>query len=212
MVIIDPSSAWADQFPEDYLPLIINLILDSWKSFQIPEKRLEVPITQKLCAHLRNHKDRSKHFFRIEWEPYELDREGNVSGRIDLKFIHGASCNEQVYFAFECKLLRVPDSKGNTRALAAEYVKEGMVRYFNGQYAVGLNKGGMLGYVMDGDITKAKKNIKKAIEQRRDKLHMAKAGTTERTDIVRDRRVFKTEHLPNPPESFTIHHILLAVQ
>jgi len=138
-----------EQFSPDDVCKIIKLILDSNKSFKVPPKKtsskLEDHITNRFCAHLRNNKNRSTHFFCIEPQSDILDDVGELVGRIDLKFISGNE--EKVYFSFECKVLRVTRPSGQISASYSEYVKEGMYRYFNGQYAQGLNKGGMLGYV-----------------------------------------------------------------
>ena len=203
---VDP---WADQFPDDYVPIIFKLILKSWKTFSVPPKRLEVPITKKLCAHLRTQKKPS-HLFLILWESCELDSNGNEKGRIDLKFYQSGNCREHVYFSIECKRLHVPYPSGRISAYASVYVTEGMYRYFNGQYAEDLNKGGMLGYVMDGKVKKARENVKKAIEARRSDLHMGRADTIEASTISKDSRVFQTRHNYPPKDTFMIYHVLLA--
>jgi len=172
---------------------VMKLILDSWNSFKIPSK-FEDRITNKFCAHLRTNKDRSKHFFSIEPQSYTLDDTGEVLGKIDLKFSGGYE--ENVYFSFECKRLRVHFPSGFD-TLASKYVTDGMYRYFNDQYAQGLDKGGMLGYVMDGDITNAIEDVKKAIENRRSCLYMT-ANDTLRCSSLSSRQVKETLHKYGP--------------
>ena len=86
----NPSIKW-EQFSPDDACKIIKLILDSNKSFKVPPKKtstkLEDHITYKFCAHLRNNKNRSTHFFFIEPQSDILDDTGELVGRIDLKFI-----------------------------------------------------------------------------------------------------------------------------
>jgi hypothetical protein len=206
-----PSQAWASQFPDDYVPALLELILNSWGTFSVPNDLHENPITRHFCAHLQNNKNRDKHFFRIEWESTDLDEDGNELGRIDLKFIGFGSCDEKVYFSVECKRLRVTFPGGTFASLARQYVEEGMIRYFNGQYVSGLNKGGMLGYVMDGDTKTAITDVKKAVEARRSILQMDLAATLEASGIVNKKMVKQTRHSTRDSSSFLIHHIFLPV-
>lgn len=59
----------------------------------------------------------------------------------------------QVYFAWECK--RIGDKRVDVKhaALIPEYITEGILRFIDGEYASGLDDAGMLGYVLDGDVT-----------------------------------------------------------
>jgi len=203
---------WAKQFCDDYIPGLLKLIISSWETFQLPKECLENPITKKFCSHLRNNKDRDKHFFRIEWESTELDENGNELGRIDLKFIGFGSCDEHVYFSVECKRLHVTFPNGHFDSLARQYVEDGMFRYFNGQYATDLSKGGMLGYVMDGNAEAAKMNIKNAIESRRWMLHM-KSGLGLEPSFITDNNLVKETHHSCPGKTlFILHHIFLPVK
>ena len=208
----NPSIEW-EQFSPDDVCKIIELILDSNKSFKVPHKKtsskLEDHITNRFCAHLRNNKNRSTHFFCIEPQSDILDDVGELIGRIDLKFMSGNE--EEVYFSFECKVLRVTRPSGQISASYSEYVKEGMYRYFNGQYAQGLEKGGMLGYVMDGNIDKALNGVKKAIEKRRVNLHMQKNETLKASSFLASKHVKETLHEYGPNKKFTIHHIFLPM-
>lgn len=206
-----PSGVWASQFPDDYVPTLLELILSSWNTFQIPKDRHENPISKKFCAHLRNNKKRDEHFFRIELESSEIDIEGNELGRIDLKFIWCESCDEHVYFSIECKRLRATAPSGRFSSLARQYVEEGMHRYFNGQYAAELNKGGMLGYVIDGDTEAAIGDVKKAIETRRSMLHMEPAATLKASGLVNNEQAKHTCHSRQDKSLFDIHHIFLPV-
>ena len=169
---------------------------------------MEVPITQRFCVHLRNNKNTSFDYFRIDWESYELDEEAQVTGRIDLKFSQGL--DERVYFSIECKLLRVK-RKQQFKSLAEDYVEEGMYRYFNGQYARDLDKGGMLGYVMDGNCNKAVKDVQEAIEKRRLNLYMQENETLKASSCITSKQVKETLHKYGPNEKFTIYHIFLPM-
>jgi hypothetical protein len=86
-----------------------------------------------------------------------------------------------------------------------------MYRYFNGQYAQGLDKGGMLGYVMDGNIDEAIQNVKVAIENRRHYLYMESDDTLRRCSFLSSKQVKETFHNYGPTNQFVIHHIFLSV-
>jgi hypothetical protein len=197
---------WASQFPREQLPTLVSLVIDSWRTFKLQSDFLEVPITRRFCAHLRQNKDRSSHFFRIEYESHELNTEGRETGRIDLKFSHGF--DEKVYFSFECKRLRINQPSG-FKSLASDYVIDGMCRYFNGQYAEGLDKSGMLGYVLDGDINNAVQDVKKNIENRRKELCMDECETLCSCEIKPSTQVKKTSHRYGPKGDFFLYHIFL---
>lgn len=203
---------WAKQFCDDYVPELLKLILSSWETFNLPNEYHENPITKKLCSHLRNNKNRDKHFFRIEWESTELDEYGNELGRIDLKFIDFGSCDEHVYFSIECKRLHVTFSNGSFASLAMQYVDAGMVRYFNGQYATDLNKGGMLGYVMDGNTEAAIMDIEKAIESRKGVLYMESEHGLKPSSLINNSSVKETHHSRPGKSLFLIHHVFLPIK
>jgi len=204
------SDMWASQFPDNQVPGIISLILNSWKTFTLPSDRAEVPMTRAFYAHLLSNQNRSCHLFRIDWESYVLDTEGKVLGRLDIRFTHGY--DSAVYLSIECKLLRVRSPSGKFANLATEYVEEGMYRYFNGQYATRLNKGGMLGYVMDGDTPEAQKHVKSAIEDRRTQLKMGIRESLGASSLFPSNPdVKETRHQFGPDGAFVIHHIFLAM-
>jgi hypothetical protein len=202
---------WATQFPDDYVPELAGLILNSWQTFKLPAALHENPITQAFCTHLRNNKKRDNHFFRIELESTEIDELGNELGRIDLKFIGYGSCDEHVYFSIECKRLHVMFPNGKVANLAPQYAEEGMYRYFNGQYAAGLNKGGMLGYVMDGNVETAMVDVDKAIKCRCKMLCMKPDTGLERSKLTEDKRVRETHHQRTDKSAFIIHHVFLPL-
>ncbi|MFP4057522.1 MAG: hypothetical protein ACLF0G_11700 [Candidatus Brocadiia bacterium] len=196
--------------PDQFIPQIIGLVLEGWAVFEKPpEDALEVQITKKFCVCLRGCK-RERHLpFRIWAESMELDPEsGSERGRLDLRFVCG--CREDVYFAFECKRLNVVDHRGKRRSLAPEYVEQGMMRFVEGKYARGLDKGGMLGYVMDGRTLAAIEAVDKAVGRRRRQLRLVGAGLESSPVRPDEPRVRQTRHeLAVGP--LLIHHVFLAV-
>lgn len=82
---------------------------------------------------------------------------GNVSPKkaveIDIRLFSPWTDYNQIYFAWECK--RVGDKRvdGKYAVLVPEYITEGILRFIDEEYAAGLGDAGMLGYVLDGDVT-----------------------------------------------------------
>jgi len=201
---------WRRDFKK-LIPVILDLIIESWKTFTPPIKPKidEDRITRKFCPHLRSHKDRSIHFFKIWSQPELLSREGRLIGKPDLIFSPFNNDEEQ-YFAFECKLLNKADKRGVWSSLLGKYIDDGLMRYISGQYSGGKN-GGMIGYVVDGDTAKAVKCVNDAIEKRKAKLDIR--GTVElRQSSIRPKcqQTKETKHLTKNGR-FTVHHIFLPI-
>ena len=78
---------WSTDFKQ-LIPIILDLIVGSWKTFAVPTKpRVYEPrINREFCRHLRNHKDRSKHFFTIWAQAELLSKGGALIGQPDLIF------------------------------------------------------------------------------------------------------------------------------
>ncbi|MBM4038258.1 MAG: hypothetical protein FJ290_07050 [Planctomycetes bacterium] len=206
----DPS-LWSDLVPDRFMPQIIALVLNGWESFEKPgTDDLEVPITKRFCCCLRDRKNQSRVLpFSIWWESPELDAAtGTELGRIDLRFSHGH--REDVYFAFECKRLNVVGSGGRLPSLAGEYVQEGMMRYVEGKYAGSLDKGGMLGYVMNGDVPAAIGAVGRSITARRMELKLSNGGLERSSIVPAEDRVRETRHSLDR-RGFVIHHLFVAV-
>jgi len=199
---------WATSFPASLVPQIILLILDSWKTFTTSQTE-EVPLTQEFFVRLERNQGSSKLPFLIDIEVILPNVDGSEQqGRLDLRFIHGY--HRKVYFSIECKRLRVNRPSGFD-TLAGKYVTEGMCRYFNGQYAPDLDKGGMLGYVMDGNCNQAIKDVQKAIEKRRLNLYMQENEALKDSSCITSKQVKETLHQYGPNEKFTIYHIFLPM-
>jgi len=202
---------WATTFRDILVPKILRLILESWSNFTTSQQ-YEVDITREFHSLLVQRQDTSRLPFLILREvPLSTEGGHKELGRLDLMFIRGL--RPSVYFSFECKRLRVTLPDGAFSALAGKYVTEGMNRYFNGQYASGLDKGGMLGYVMDGDTTDAIDDVSKAIEARRKVLHMTERAKLRRSSLLpSERRARETRHQYGPKGRFIIHHVFLPME
>ena len=209
MAVTGDISRWSYQFPNSFVPKIMTLILDSWKSVNTVQT-CEVPITQEFFVVLNRNQQSSYLPFLIDLEIILPEEEGiGQKGRLDIRFIHGF--RRQVYFSFECKRLRWVFPRGQFDSLAGVYVTKGMYRYFDDQYAQDLDKGGMLGYVMDGNIDEAIKDVQKAIEKRRSSLYMQENETLKASSCITSKQVKETFHKYGPTQRFTLYHIFLPM-
>ncbi|MCD6391915.1 MAG: hypothetical protein J7M40_00240 [Planctomycetes bacterium] len=197
---------WATSFPASLVPQIIKLVLDSWKKFKTSQTH-EVSITQEFFVLLNSNQESSRLPFLIDLEVILPNADGTrQKGRLDIRFIHGY--RRKVYFSLECKRLRVSPPSG-FKSLANEYVTEGMFRYFNGQYAAGLDKGGMLAYVMDGKIDVAIDDVSRAIEKRCLDLNMGAEETLRRSSCLSSTEVRETRHNYGLSGEFVVYHVFV---
>ena len=104
MIVGDPD-IWSDTFPEDLVPRVLDLITETWATFEKPgPSDHEVPTTRRFKYALKQAKDLRRLPLRVEREATEDDpHTGAELGRIDLKFLPAVSAREEVYFALECK-------------------------------------------------------------------------------------------------------------
>jgi hypothetical protein len=59
------------------------------------------------------------------------------------------------------------------KSSADEYVKAGMIRFVTKKYSPHILHGSMLGYVLDGDVARAMKNVLSNIRANRESLRLA---------------------------------------
>ena len=205
---------WKDLFPEDLVPEILELVRISWDSFEKPDRlEREERITRRFAERVRHKKNKRDDLpFKIRVEVSIPDIEsGQESGRVDFIFDYIGTIREEVYFAFECKRLRIPYESGlNTNN--SEYTNEqGMMCFVAGKYSEGLPCGGMIGYVMDGKTEKAIPSVEKLIKTKRLTLKLAEDTGLERSSVMWNlQNIRETRHILNE-RKFTIHHIFLAV-
>jgi hypothetical protein len=169
----------------------------------------ERSISLKLYAALVNAKDRDNHLFLIRYEDVEVDFDlATETGRKDIVFFPGS--REEIYFCLEAKRLNAMIS-GTSTSLANEYVKEGMMRYVSGKYACRVKHGGMLGYVLDGDINRAMTNVEANMVGEAVALGMQAPVEFKPSTALNDASARDTHHLrSNDGCVFRIHHLFLA--
>lgn len=203
---------WAEVFPQDLVPRIIDLVWMTWETFAKPSAtEHEVPITRRFRCALKQAKDYIRLPVRIDREPTEDDPDtAQELGRIDLRFSPAGSALEQVYFAFECKRLNAMEN-GTRRPRAAEYVNEGMMRFITGQYAASMRHGGMIGYVLDGDCEHAIRLVGQNIVANRSALRMQNGAGLAGSSLRQDNSMIReTTHDLGRSELFRLHHLFLS--
>ena len=209
MAVTGDAGHWSSSFPAHLVPQIVELVVDSWTTFPKPGvSDGEVPITTRFRAHLVTRKNALRALpVRIDRESVEDDfNSGTERGRIDIRFTHASSCREDVYFALECKRLNVRTKTMRCRALAKEYVSQGVARFASSQYAQGHRHAGMIGYVLDGRVHVAERAINRALVRVVQPLHLqvphqlSASSISQRPNIREtrhriDRRILVLQHL-----------------
>lgn len=220
------AALWNELFPDELVPKVIELIVSTWSRSRsrLPGLSLdgsedEVKITKWFRAQLINEKTARR-------LPVVIRRESTVdsvvapkdgvseldsvqeTGRIDLIFAPANTAMEDNYLTFECKRLNVKFSSG-FRSLADRYVSLGMVRFFDfHEYGRKQSHGGMVGYVMDGQIDAAKAEVDKQVKKRKSELNLV-ASLTQSPLVALDLVMQSTHTTKEAPLS--LHHIFLAL-
>jgi len=158
---------------------------------------------------------------QLRERPIIVDREAYVydddqeepTGRLDFRFLWTREAmHPQPYFAIEAKRLHVTFPSGPNPCIS-EYVtgSQGMMCFIEQRYAKGLPSGGMLAYVFDGDIEKARISVATSIEANREKLKTAPPFKLVLSSVLRgDSRVSETIHALAHGD-FVIYHLFVAV-
>jgi hypothetical protein len=210
MIAGDPA-AWDDFFQQSLIPAILSLVMSTWERMEKPgQTDHENDISRKLYAALKNGKDRNRHPFLIRYEDVEIDTDLAIeTGRKDIVFFPPAN-DEDIYFCLEAKRLNALIS-GVRRSLADEYVKEGMQRFIDGKYSRFVRHGGMLGYVLNGQVARAMRNVETNMQVRARELGMAVPGGFLPSRILPDDPAVKETHHSRSHETtlFRIHHLFM---
>lgn len=194
------------------VPDILDLVISTWEAMPPPSSDArEDPTTEALCRRLRQSRSSCDLPFRIDIQMVELDpAAGEDQGRMDIAFSPPVP-REDIYFCLECKRLNVVNN-GRVRSYASEYVIHGMLRFTRGQYAARVKHGGMLGYVLDGNVAQAIQNVSGNIRNQFQELGMEPPGEMLPSSVrPDDSRLRETHHSRrHNSDSFRIHHIFAA--
>jgi len=207
-------SPWADLL-EQMLPDLLRLILDTWHELPGPwTDDREDEITNVLCRALRKNREIRELPFYVQTQMVELDPAPDQDlGRLDIVFLPTGlpgSPNEAVYFCLECKRLNVVID-GRKRPGGSDYVVHGMLRFINGQYARAVRNGGMLGYVLDGDVSAAIANVEANIRGHHAALCMEGPGVLHPSSVLTDVEAARESFHKRQGETpqFRVHHLFV---
>ena len=210
MSVIGDPTEWLE-FIDSKLPEILSVILTSWAELPSPASdETEDNITVALCRRLRQNRSARELPFQIQTQLVELDpMPGESLGRLDIVFIPPVT-REDIYFCLESKRLNVIKD-GEFRTYASEYVRFGMMRFVTGQYSKMVRHGGMIGYVLDGQLPTAMTNVEANIRARHKELCMSPPGTFQASAVTDDSRARETHHKrAHETAPFRIHHLFVA--
>lgn len=210
------AKAFIPLFPESDIPRIINEVLDCAQKLKKKHStEREDKLTYRLYGMIIRDKGyRSGPTQQLcplpQYEVFDPDDDSDDPvGRIDLVYVYGSL--RDTYFAIEAKNLHVTNKSGWESKVGKYVGKQGMMRFINGKYSSAQPAGAMLGYVFDGDIEKARKEVKSATTKHSKKLKLLSPPGFKKSMLVkRTERVDETHHdLGN--RKFCIYHILTAV-
>ena len=208
---VGDSSQWDDLFEQELIPTILALVLAAWDQLPVlAEDEREDNVTNKLYAAMKNGKDRQRHPFLIQLQNAEFHSPTEtIIGWKDIVFY--PSYDEEVYFCLEAKRLNAFVS-GRSESLASEYVSEGMQRFVDRKYSPHVRHGGMLGYVLDGDIARAVNNVTNCIRLHEANLRMDSPGELQPSMIRPQDDNVKESHHRREQEAvvFRLHHLFVA--
>jgi hypothetical protein len=203
---------WDNLFVEDLIPSVLALVLDAWDRMEKPAAdEVENRTTLRLYSAMIRGKDRQRHAFLIRPQDLEVDPDlDDVTGQKDIAFFPSRN-DEDIYFCLEAKRLNALVS-GVRQSLAHEYVTNGMQRFVDCKYSRQVRHAGMLGYVLDGDVDRAMKNVANVIRLHYKDLRMEPPGEM-RPSLIRpdDAHAKETHHeRQNDAIPFWLHHLFVA--
>jgi hypothetical protein len=212
MLMLADSPATRAWFVDDFVPEVIDLVLGTWKSVRrIPSLRLEQRITNLFSDALeRAYERQGKRWFLVPDMKRTDPKTGKEIARHDIRFFHRNISGQRLYFIFECKRLNVLSRSGRIIPNSSSYVA-GMTRFVSGKYSAGHPCGGMIGYVMNGDVLSAVTAVKLRIAKRRGALRVVSGTEYSRSpSMPKQKHNGETKHHRSDGE-FVIYHLMLPL-
>ncbi len=211
------AAEWVPLFPQEEIPSILAALVRSGARLK---KLHETELENDLSDRLRDELDRD---LGLRQRPVELYREVPLYdrkrarrrqlGRTDLMFLYSTGAHKPwPYFVLESKRLHVSFPSG-WQSLISEYVTghQGMMCFIDQRYAQGLAAGGMLGYVFDGQVEKARASVGAVIASNHHQLKCSSATAFAPSSVLAGvSEIGETTHTL-PQGDFVIYHLFLAV-
>jgi hypothetical protein len=177
------------------------------------EKIKEYPRTEREIAKFIRNYLRNDRLFDLNFGVFgEVTNDEDFEGSYDIVVNNTYWKNE---FHFECKNLDTSQGLINKYVYCKIYPKGkspkmdgGIYRYFNGKYAQNQNFGGMIGFVLNGDIQSIKTKIIDKIESPFDNSPEGDLKYTLDNSIMQNDFTFDSIHSRFDID-FTLHHLLL---
>ena len=211
MTVVGTAADWVDLL-DSMVPDILSLVITTWETMQPQgQDNKEDNITIALCLALRQARTARNLPLQIHTQQIELNPMLDQDlGRLDITF-NVLVPKEDIYFCLEAKRLNVVKD-GAHRPYASEYVTLGMLRFVSGKYSKTVRHGGMIGYVLDGNVAHAIANIAANIKSQCSALRMEPPGSLRTSTIINDdSRVRETHHHRDHESTvFHIHHLFMA--
>lgn len=176
--------------------------------------RIEREIAKFVRIKLNANKEFGYHFTAIG----ERTNDELIEGNYDISINNTYWKSKDFYF--ECKNLDETQDLINKYVFYNTYKKDhsnnyiydgGVLRFFNGKYAQSLNFGGMIGFVIEGNLSIIKSKILKKLE---DKFNISPEGDLKNSidcSILSNNFTFDSIHNRFNSE-FLLHHILLDLK
>ena len=196
-------------FPAGWSGEVLRFLVEVWEVLCLPvgvvlETRITKLFTGAICD---RYESEGRDWFVVPEFPDWDEETGKEESRTDIRFYPPGPKRRTVSFVFESKRLNVPDSN------AGEYVGEsGMMCFVTGKYSRGLPLGGMIGYVMDGDLRRANRNVQRAIRRERKALRISPGGDFQPTPLLSDSTWHGETHHHRDDGVIAIFHLLLPVK
>lgn len=211
------ASEWIPLFPKEEVPFILAAVLRSGAQLK---KRHSTELENDLSDRLRDFLDRDS---GLRGRPVEIFREVPLYdrrrsrqkqlGRTDLMFIYSTGIAKPwPYFVVETKRIHVNFQSG-WKSLISEYVTghQGMMCFIGGRYSNGLASGGMLAFVFDGEIEKARTSVASSIEANHKHLRCKPRLRFGPSRVLQDESGISESLHSLPQGTFMIYHLFLAV-
>jgi hypothetical protein len=201
-------------FPNGFAGEIMRHVLETWDKFSLHHRvRQETRITAVFRdALIRAYLAAGRSWFITLEDPVTEADFGTELGRNDLRFYPPNHHGQTIYFTLECKRLRVR-TKSGFRHLADKYTDEGIQRFVDGRYSVGLPCGGMVGYVIDNELAKAFASVQSDIENKRAALKMpAKSSIRSPSALLPGHKWSADTYHTRTDGKFVVHHALVGLK
>jgi hypothetical protein len=195
-------------FPAGWPGEVLRFVIEVWEGFSLhTDVVLEPRITKLLTGAICDRYEREERDWFVVPEFPDWDEEsGKEESRTDIRFYPPGPKRRSVCFVFESKRLNMPAANSD------EYVgHSGMMCFVLGKYSRGLRCGGMIGYVMDGDLRRANRNVTRAIKRKRKALRITPDGEFRPTPLLPDSTWHGETRHDRDSGVIVLFHLLLPV-